>query len=62
MGFLLWLVVVVLVFGVLCYVVQQLPLPHPWKNIAFAVLALVFVLWLLSAAGAFGPVVLVPVR
>jgi hypothetical protein len=56
------LLVAVLVFAVVCYVVTQIPMPQPVRNIVFAVLAVVLLVWLLSAAGLFGPAVVVPVR
>jgi len=46
---LIWALVLVLVFGVVFYVIQLLPLPAPWGNIAIAIVALIFVLILISA-------------
>ena len=46
---LIWILVLVLVFGVLAWVVQQLPLPAPFGSIALAVLALIFILIIVSA-------------
>ena len=46
---LIWLLVLCLVFGVVVWIIQQLPLPPPFGNIAIAVLALIFVLILIGA-------------
>ena len=45
---LIWILVLVLVFGVVLYVVQLLPLPHPFGQIAIAIVALIFVLLIIS--------------
>jgi len=57
---LIWLLVLVLVFGVVIYVVQLLPLPHPFGQIALAVVALIFVLIIVSML--LGGIPLQPVR
>jgi hypothetical protein len=56
------LLVAVLVFAVVCYVVTLIPIPAPWKNVVWAVLAIFFLVWLLSGFGLFGPAVVVPGR
>jgi hypothetical protein len=57
---LIWLLVLVLVFGVVLYVVQLLPLPAPFGQIALAVVALIFVLLIISML--LGGIPLQPVR
>jgi len=57
---LIWLLVLVLVFGVVIYVVQLLPLPAPFGQIALAVVALIFVLLIISML--LGGIPLQPVR
>ena len=38
------LLVLILVGGVLYWILQQLPLPEPWKKIALAILVLILLL------------------
>ena len=57
---LVWILVLVLVFGVVIYVVQLLPLPAPFGQIALAVVALIFVLLIISML--LGGIPLQPVR
>jgi hypothetical protein len=45
---LVWLLVLCLVMGVIIWVVQQLPLPQPFGTIAIAIVALIFILILVS--------------
>lgn len=45
---LIWVLALLLVFGVIAYVIQLLPLPPPFATIAMAILALVFVLILIG--------------
>jgi len=45
---LVWLLVFILVFGVIIWVIQMIPLPAPFGNIAIAIIALIFVLLLVS--------------
>jgi hypothetical protein len=42
--FLIFILILCLVFGVLAWVIQQLPIPAPFGNIALAVLGLIFIL------------------
>lgn len=57
---LIWLLVLVLVFGVIVWVIQMLPLPPPFGNIALAIIALIFILILVSMI--LGDIPLRPVR
>lgn len=45
---LIWLLVLCLVFGVIVWVIQQLPLPSPFGSIAIAIVGLIFILILVS--------------
>lgn len=49
--FLIWVLVVVIVAAILWQVLQRLPLPDLWRWIIVAVVAIVFLLWLLRIAG-----------
>jgi len=42
------LLVVVLVLGALVYIITLLPLPEPWKTIAMVIVAIIFIIVLLS--------------
>ena len=57
---LIYLLVLALIFGIAIYVLQLFPLPHPWRQIAIAILALIFVLLLISML--LGGIPLAPVR
>lgn len=47
---LIWVLVLILIFGALFYVIDLLPIPNPpFKQIAKIVLALIFVLILIDA-------------
>ncbi len=59
-AFLVWLLVFVLVFGLLFWVVGLIGLPDPWRKVALAILALIFILILLGAL--FGQVPLPALR
>lgn len=52
---LIWLLILILVFGVLYAAISMVPLPPPFHQIALLVLAVVFVLivliWLLPLVG-----------
>ncbi len=48
MGTLIALIVIAIVFGLLFWALQQLPLPAPFGQVARVLLILVFVLWLLG--------------
>jgi hypothetical protein len=45
---LIWILVLLLILGVIVWVVQLIPLPPPFGNIAIAIVALIFILVLLS--------------
>lgn len=45
---LIWLLVLCLVFGVIVWVIQMIPLPSPFAQIAMAIVALIFILVLVS--------------
>jgi len=57
---LIWVLVLCLVFGVVFYVIQLLPLPAPFHHIAYAIIALIFVLILISML--MGGLPLAPIR
>jgi hypothetical protein len=57
---LIWLLVLLLVLGVVVWVIQLLPLPPPFGNIAIAIVALIFILILVSAL--LGDLPLRPIR
>jgi hypothetical protein len=57
---LIWLLVLLLVLGVIIWVIQLLPLPPPFGNIAIAIVALIFILILVSAL--LGDLPLRPIR
>jgi hypothetical protein len=48
---LITLLVAVIVAGILYWIVQLMPIPQPFKNIAICILLLIFALWLLSFVG-----------
>lgn len=41
---LIWVLVMAIVFGVVVWIVQQLPLPAPFGTVALAVVGLIFLL------------------
>ena len=45
---LIWLLVLVLVMGVAVWIIQLMPLPAPFGNIALAVIGLIFILVIIS--------------
>lgn len=45
------LLIVVIVLGLLFYILQLLPLPQPFLNVARAILAVICIIWLLSRLG-----------
>ena len=47
--FLVYLVILCIVFGLIYYIVSLLPLPAPFKNVALVVIAVIFLLIILSA-------------
>ncbi len=48
-SFLIWLLILVLVFGTLFWVIGLVGLPDPWRKVALALLALIFILILIGA-------------
>ena len=53
------LLIVVIVFGLICWCVNALPIQQPFKTIALVILVVILLLWLLGSFGLFaaGPVV-----
>lgn len=45
------LLVTILVIGLLVYLVQMIPLPQPWKQIALVVVIIIAIVWLLRFLG-----------
>lgn len=45
------LLVGIIVLGALVYIVQLIPLPEPWKQIAYVLVLLIAVIWLLRILG-----------
>jgi hypothetical protein len=52
---LVYILVVLLIFGCITYVIGLLTIPPPFKNIAYIILLVVFVLILLSFIGVIPP-------
>ena len=50
-AFLIFVLVVVIVAAVVCYIVRLLPIGAPWLNIAQAVIALIALLVILQRSG-----------
>jgi hypothetical protein len=48
---LITLLVAVIVIGLLYWIVQLMPLPQPFKNVALCIVLVIALLWLLSFAG-----------
>lgn len=48
-AFLLTVLIVMLVVGLLCWVINLLPVPQPWNRIVQAILALIGLLYLLQS-------------
>ena len=48
-AFLLTVLIVMLVVGLLCWVINLLPIPQPWNRIVQAILALIGLLYLLQS-------------
>lgn len=53
-GLLVTILVLLVIFAIFYWIVTLIPLPQPFKQIAIAVLALIFVLVLLGAVGWIG--------
>lgn len=47
-GLLITILILLLIFGVIIYIVGLIPLPAPWQQIAYAIVALIFILVLLK--------------
>lgn len=45
---LIWLLILIIVFGFAIWIIQMLPLPPPFGSIAMAVVGLIFLLILIS--------------
>lgn len=52
---LIYFVIILLVFSVVYWVLQQLALPQPIRMVAVVVMALIAVIFLLSLVGGLGP-------
>jgi membrane protein YdbS with pleckstrin-like domain len=50
LNLLVTLLIILIVIGVLWYIMGLLPIPQPIKNIALAIIGLIFVIWLLGIA------------
>lgn len=48
---LIGLLVFVIIVGLLIYLVRLLPLPDPFRTIAYVILVIIAILWLVSALG-----------
>jgi predicted membrane-bound dolichyl-phosphate-mannose-protein mannosyltransferase len=48
------LLIAVIVLGVICYIIQILPIAQPFKTIAWLLVALIFIVWLLESFGTLG--------
>jgi len=52
---LIYLIIIIVIFGLIGYAIQMLPIQPPFKNIAYIILVLVLVLILLSLIGVLPP-------
>ena len=52
---LVYIVIVIIIFGLIGYAIQMLPIQPPFKNIAYIILVLILVLILLSLIGVLPP-------
>lgn len=43
------LLIAVLVLAVICYIITLIPLPPPFKTIAWLVIGVIFIIWLLES-------------
>lgn len=50
-SFLIYLIIVIVVFGAIVYAIRVLPIQEPFKSAAYILILLVFVLILLSMLG-----------
>jgi hypothetical protein len=49
LSLLIWLLVLVLIFGIVVWIVQLMPIPAPFGQVALAIVGLIFVLIIVSA-------------
>ena len=47
-AFLITLLIVLVVVGLICWVIQLLPIPQPWNRVAQAVIVLIALLYMLQ--------------
>ena len=52
---LVYIVIIIIIFGLLGYAIQMLPIQPPFKNIAYIILVLILILILLSLIGVLPP-------
>ena len=52
---LIYVVILIVIFGLIMYAIQMLPIQPPFKNIAYIILVLILVLILLSLIGVLPP-------
>jgi len=50
-GLLIYLIIILIIFGVILYAINALPIQQPFKNIAYILVILVLLLILLSLIG-----------
>jgi len=56
MDLLIHLVVILIVLGLVCYLVQSLlPIPPPFKSAVLALLVLIAIIWILQLSGMWQP-------
>jgi len=52
---LIYIIILIVIFGLIGYAIQMLPIQPPFKNIAYVILILVLILILLSLIGILPP-------
>ena len=52
---LIWVLILLIICGLLCYAVRMVPIDQPWKNVAVVVIIIIFVLVLLQLLGGIVP-------
>jgi hypothetical protein len=52
---LIGLLVFVVIIAIVFYIITQMPLPGPWRNIALCIVGLIVILYLLGALTGAGP-------
>lgn len=45
------LLIIIVIIAVIFYVLQQMPVPAPWRNILYLVIGLIIVIYLLRMLG-----------